>query len=92
MRHCTVRFERCLSDKTALIMIFKLAKAAEKNWRRLDGHSQLPKVVLGVKFADGIKVLRSQTQAAAARHPLPQMNAHRTFYLIRATLKGILGY
>jgi hypothetical protein len=31
-------------------MIFKLAEAAEKNWRRLDGHNQLPKVVLGVKF------------------------------------------
>jgi hypothetical protein len=29
-------------------MIFKVAEAAEKNWRRLDGHNQLPKVVLGV--------------------------------------------
>ena len=24
-------------------MIFKLAEAAEKSWRRLDGHNQLPK-------------------------------------------------
>jgi hypothetical protein len=31
-------------------MIFKLVEAAEKNWRRLDGHNQLPKVILGVKF------------------------------------------
>jgi hypothetical protein len=46
-----VRSKGCLSNKTALAMIFKLAEAAEKNWRRLDGHSQLPKVVLGVKFA-----------------------------------------
>ena len=56
----------CLSNKIALAMIFKLAEAAEKSWRRLDGHSQLPKVVLGVKFADGIEVVRSQAQAAAA--------------------------
>jgi putative transposase len=47
-------------------MIFKLAEAAEKNWRRLDGHNQLPKVILGVKFTDGIEVVRSQAQAAAA--------------------------
>jgi hypothetical protein len=35
-------------NKTALAMIFKLAEAAEKSWRRLDGHNQLPKVILGV--------------------------------------------
>jgi hypothetical protein len=32
MRYC--------SNKTALAMIFKLAEAAEKSWRRLDGHNQ----------------------------------------------------
>jgi putative transposase len=47
-------------------MIFKLAEAAETSWRRLDGYNQLPKVILGIKFVDGIEVLRSQTQAAAA--------------------------
>ena len=30
------------------------------------GHNQLPKVILGVKFTDGIEVVRSQAQAAAA--------------------------
>ena len=34
--------------------------------RRLNGHNQLPKVILGVKFADGIEVIRSQAQVAAA--------------------------
>jgi hypothetical protein len=29
--------------------------------------TQLPKVVLGVKFADGIEVIRSQAQVAAAK-------------------------
>jgi putative transposase len=43
-------------------MIFKLAQAAEKTWRRLDGLNQLPKVILNVKFNDGIEV---NVQAAA---------------------------
>ena len=65
IRHRTVRSKGCLSNKTALAMIFKLAEAAEKTWRRLDGHNQLPKVILGVRFADGIEIA-SQVQAAAA--------------------------
>ena len=36
------------------------------SWRRLDGHNQLPKLILRVKFTDGIEVVRSQAQAAAA--------------------------
>jgi len=66
VRHRTVRSKGCLSNKTALAMIFKLAEAAEKSWRRLDGHNQLPKVILGVRFADGMEVVKSQHQAAAA--------------------------
>jgi len=66
VRHRTVRSKGCLSNKTALAMIYKLAEAAEKNWRRLDGHNQLPKIILGVKFTDGIEVVRSQPQPAAA--------------------------
>src|SRR5262249_29785253 len=70
VRHRTVRSKGCLSNKTALAMIFKLAEAAEKSWRRLNGHNQLPKIILGVRFTDGIEVVRSQAQAAAAC-PLP---------------------
>jgi putative transposase len=44
-------------------MIFKLAEAAEKSWRRLDGHNLLPKLILGVKFADRIEI-NSHAQAA----------------------------
>jgi len=47
-------------------MIFKLAEAAERNWRRLNGHNQLPKLILGVRFTDGIEVVKSQAQTAAA--------------------------
>src|SRR6202012_4200361 len=63
IRHRTVRSKGCLSNKTALPMIFKLAAAAEKTWRRLDGHNQLPKVILGVKFTDGMEIVKSQAQA-----------------------------
>jgi transposase-like protein len=47
VRHRTVRSKGCLSNKTALAMIFKLAEAAEKSWRRLNGHNQLPKIISG---------------------------------------------
>ena len=47
VRHRTVRSKGCLSNRTALAMIYKLAEAAEKSWRRLDGHNQLPKIILG---------------------------------------------
>ena len=66
VRHRTMRSKGCLSNKTALAMIFKLAEAAEKRWRRLNGHNQLPKIILGIKFTDGIEVVRSQAQIAAA--------------------------
>jgi hypothetical protein len=36
-------------------MAFKLVETARKSWRRLDGHNQLPKVVLGTKFTDGLE-------------------------------------
>ncbi|HET7447081.1 MAG TPA: IS256 family transposase [Methyloceanibacter sp.] len=66
VRHRTTRSKGCLSNKTALAMIFKLAQAAEKSWRRLQGYSLLPKVILGVKFNDGIEIVKSQSQTAAA--------------------------
>ena len=36
-----------------------------RGWRRLDGHNQLPKLIAGVKFVDGIEAVRQQHQAAA---------------------------
>ena len=51
-------------------MVFKLVDAAQKSWRRLDGHNQLPKLIQGVRFTDGIEVATnpasSQSQTAAA--------------------------
>ena len=53
--------EGCLSNRTALAMVFKLLEAAQKSWRRLDGHNQSPKLVLGVTFNDGIEVIAKPT-------------------------------
>ncbi len=66
VRHRTIRSKGCLSNKTALAMTFKLARSAETSWHRLRGYNQLPKIIMGVKFTDGIEVVRSQAQAAAA--------------------------
>ena len=70
VRHRTIRSKGCLSNKTALAMVFKLVDAAQKSWRRLDGHNQLPKLIQGVRFTDGIEVAAksasSQSQTAAA--------------------------
>ena len=40
-------------------MMFKLGEYAEKNWHRLRGFIQLPKVVTGVNFKDGIEQTES---------------------------------
>jgi putative transposase len=70
VRHRTIRSKGCLSNKTALAMVFKLVDAAQKSWRRLDGHNQLPKLIQGVRFTDGIEVAANpaapQSQTAAA--------------------------
>jgi putative transposase len=66
VRHRTTRSKGCLSNKTALAMIFKLAQSAETSWHRLRGYNQLPKIIMGVKFNNGIEVVRPQTQIAAA--------------------------
>ena len=60
VRHRTIRSKGCLSNRTALAMVFKLVEAAQRSWRRLDGNNQLPKLILGVKFADGLEVVAKQ--------------------------------
>jgi putative transposase len=70
VRHRTTRSKGCLSNKTALAMVFKLVEGAQKTWRRLDGHNLLPKIIRGVKFTDGCEVIAKpgdlQSQTAAA--------------------------
>jgi putative transposase len=65
VRHRTVRTKGSLSPKTAKLMVFKLVDAASKSWRRLKGTNQLPKVIAGVKFTDGIEVILTTESHAA---------------------------
>jgi putative transposase len=61
VRHRTIRSKGCLSNRSALAMVFKLVEAAQKCWRRLDGRDQLPKLILGVKFTDGLEAVAKPT-------------------------------
>ena len=58
VRHRTFRTKGALSPNTARLMAFKLIMAAAKTWRKLKGENQLPKVITGVKFVDGIELIR----------------------------------
>jgi putative transposase len=46
-------------------MVFKLVLAAAKTWRRLKGENQLPKLVQGVTFTNGVEVTEAPVQTAA---------------------------
>jgi putative transposase len=65
VRHRTVRTKGALSQETAKLMVFKLVMAAAKTWRRLKGENQLPKVIEGVTFKDGVEVTAADAQNAA---------------------------
>ena len=65
VRHRTVRTRGSLSPTTAKLMVFKLVTAAAKTWRRLKGENQLPKVVQGIKFQNGIEVIEMPAHHAA---------------------------
>jgi putative transposase len=65
VRHRTVRSKGALSQDTARLMVFKLVMAAGKTWRRLKGENQLPKVVAGVTFRNGVEVTNTPEQNAA---------------------------
>ena len=65
VRHRTVRTKGSLSSTTARLMVFKLVIAASKTWRRLKGTNQLPKVIAGVRFNDGIEVIQMPANHAA---------------------------
>ena len=51
----TRRTKGCGSRTACLTMVFKLAQAAEKHWRALNGSNLLLDVIADVKFTDGLK-------------------------------------
>ena len=61
----TDKTKGCLSRQRALAMVFKLAKSAERSWRRLDGSERLAQVIQGVRFRDGEPVQAAEERAAA---------------------------
>jgi transposase-like protein len=65
VRHRTVRTKGALSQKTAKLMVFTLIQAAAKKWLRLKGRNQLPKVIEGTKFNDGVEVTDDTENRAA---------------------------
>jgi len=65
VRHRTVRTKGSLSQKTAKLTVFKLVLAAARTWRRLKGQSQLPKLVQGVRFQNGVEVSEMPVNHAA---------------------------
>jgi putative transposase len=73
VRHRTVRTKGTLSAKTAKLMVFKLVDAAAKTWRRLKGENQLPKVIAGIKFQNGIEVIKMPAHHAALSTSSPNL-------------------
>ena len=57
IRHRTTRTKNCVSRNTLLGLVFQLALAAEKSWRKLGGFKRLPDVARGARFQDGIAVV-----------------------------------
>jgi transposase-like protein len=47
----------CVSAKSGLALVYKLAMSAQQRWRRLRGFKQLAKVIDGVKFTNGVDVV-----------------------------------
>ena len=61
----TDKTKGCLSRDTALAMVFKLAKSAERHWRRLNGPNRLGELIEDIEFRDGEAVQDTEEQAAA---------------------------
>jgi hypothetical protein len=61
----TDKTKGCLSRPTALALVFKLAKSAERHWRRLDGSERLGQLIEGIRFRDGEPVAEAEDPAAA---------------------------
>lgn len=69
--HRTTRTKNCVSRNTLLGLVFQLALAAEKSWRKIRGFKRLPDVIEGIRFQDGMAVIvepenTEETQQMAA--------------------------
>lgn len=55
VRHRQRQTKGCGSRLATLAMVFKLGREAAKRWHKLRGYVLLPKVIVGVKFVDGVE-------------------------------------
>lgn len=65
VRHRTTRTKGSLSQKTAKLMVITLVQAASKTWQRLHGSNQLPRVIEGTIFTNGVATIDASTHRAA---------------------------
>ena len=49
----TAKTRGCVGRGGMLAIFCKLVKSAEKGWRKLRGHTELPKLIVGIVFKDG---------------------------------------
>ena len=56
VRHRSRQTKGCGSRTATLTMVYKLAREAEKRWRKINGYKLLEKVTRGVEFKDGIEL------------------------------------
>jgi putative transposase len=64
IRHRTARTKGCLTRDGMLHMMFKWGQCAEKTWQRMRACKQLPKVIAGIQFIDGIEQASMASVAA----------------------------
>ena len=62
----TAKTRGCLSKKTGVAMVFKLAMSAQEKWPRLRGSNYVADIVRGIPFKDGIKQNQTQKLVCAA--------------------------
>ncbi|MDF1654487.1 MAG: transposase, partial [Coxiellaceae bacterium] len=62
----TAKTRGCLSQKTGLAMVYKLAMVAQTKWPRLRGSKYVADIIRGIKFKDGIKQIQHEELECAA--------------------------
>lgn len=54
IRHRARQTKGCGSRQATLALMFQLGRECEKNWRSLNGSTQMKKLIAGVRFIDGV--------------------------------------
>jgi hypothetical protein len=97
----TDKTKGCLSRETALAlsasptslrgiglwpMVFKLAKSAERHWRRLDNTKRLGQIIDGIRFCDGEPVKTPRVKPPLTSYP--KFDHSRSWTLVALELRN----